>query len=434
MALRRCVCSFRPCLSRAATLGSSSTPAAASMGRSSVRTLVSVGRDDDVYGLTSEQKELRQMVERLLETEMPLERAHEIDSTNTFPGMKDFWRKLGDHGLLGITAPEEHGGAGLGMMEQTLVMEEMSRASGAVALSYGANCNLCINQIVRNATDEQKAKYLPKLISGEYIGALAMSESSSGSDVMSMGLRAERDGDDYILNGRKCWITNGSDADVLVVYAKTEPSKGAHGVSTFLIEKEMKGFSTGTKFDKLGIRGSSTVELVFEDCRVPASQMMGGMNKGAYVLMSGLDLERLVLAGGPLGLMQAAIDVAFPYVHTREQFGQPVGEFQLMQGKIADMYTTLAACRSYVYTIARAVDKGHSSSKDCAGVILYAAEKATELCSQAIQCLGGTGYLNESHVGRFWRDAKLYEIGAGTSEVRRLIIGRAFNRELKERK
>lgn len=307
------------------------------------------------------------------------------------------------------------------------------RASGAIALSYGAHSNLCVNQINRNGSDEQKAKYLPKLCSGEHMGALAMSEPGSGSDVVSMGTRAELVGDHYVLNGSKFWITNGPDADVLVVYAKTEPKnpKPQHGISAFLIEKGMEGFSTGPKLDKLGIRGSGTCELIFENCRVPAENMLGPKNKGVYVLMSGLDLERLVLTGGPLGLMQAACDVSWAYAHERKQFGQRIGEFQLLQGKMADMYTTLNACRTYTYSVARAADQGHCNAKDCAGVILYSAEKATQVCLDAIQILGGNGYINDYPTGRFLRDAKLYEIGAGTSEVRRQIIGKALNFEYK---
>ncbi|KAA0203375.1 hypothetical protein HAZT_HAZT011460 [Hyalella azteca] len=358
-------------------------------------------------------------------------KAAQIDKDNEFPELKEFFQKMGSLGLLGATADPEYGGSGMGYFDHVLIMEELSRAAGGIALSYGAHSNLCVNQINRNGTEEQKRKYLPKLCSGEHIGALAMSEPGSGSDVVSMKLRAVKDGDSYILNGNKFWITNGPDADTLVVYAKTEPEKHQHGVSAFIIEKSFKGFSTAQKLDKVGMRGSNTSELIFEDCRVPAENMLGAVNKGVYVLFSGLDLERLVLAGGPLGIMQAACDVAFEYVHVRKQFGRPVGEFQLMQGKIADMYTSLNVCRSYLYTVARATDAGHCSSKDCAGVILYLAEQATQVALQAVQCLGGNGYINDYPTGRLLRDAKLYEIGAGTSEVRRLVIGRALNAEYK---
>lgn len=333
-------------------------------------------------------------------------------------------------GLHGITVSEEDGGLGLGYFEHCLAVEEMSRVSPAIALSYGAHSNLCINQIARNGNENQKAKYLPKLISGEHFGSLAMSESDSGSDVVSMRIRAERKGDYYVLNGNKFWITNAPDADTLVVYAKTDvTAKPEHGVTTFLIERGMEGFSVMPKLDKLGMRGSNTAELVFEDCKVPAENVMGEENKGIYVLFSGLDIERLVLAAGPVGIMQAACDIAFPYVHMRKQFKRPVGTFQLMQGKMADMYVDLSACRSYLYTVARAIDNGHYNSKDCAGIILYAAEKATQVALQAIQCLGGNGYINDYATGRLMRDAKLYEIGAGTSEIRRWLIGRRLNDE-----
>ncbi|XP_076815687.1 isovaleryl-CoA dehydrogenase, mitochondrial-like isoform X1 [Clavelina lepadiformis] len=382
--------------------------------------------DDVMLGFTEEQKQLRESVGKFCEEELtPL--ANEIDSSNDFPQMREFWMKLGNMGLLAITAPESDGGTGLGIFEHCIVMEEMSRSSGAIALSYGAHSNLCVNQIVRHGNDEQKAKYLPKLISGEHVGALAMSEPSSGSDVVSMKLRAEKKGDYYVLNGNKFWITNGPDADTLVVYAKTDMNSKAHGITAFLIERGMDGFSTAQKLDKLGMRGSNTGELVFQDCKVPVKNILGSMNGGVYVLMSGLDLERLVLSAGPLGLMQAAIDTAFPYVHERKQFGQSIGHFQLIQGKMADMYTKLSACRSYMYTVARACDKGHFNNRDCAGVILYAAETATQVCLDGIQLLGGNGYINDYPTGRFLRDAKLYEIGAGTSEVRRWLIGRSFN-------
>jgi len=342
------------------------------------------------------------------------------------------WKELGNMGFLGITADPKYGGLGLGYLEHCLIMEELSRASASIALSYGAHSNLCVNQITRNGNEKQKEKYLPKLISGDFVGALAMSEPGAGSDVVSMKTRAEKRGDKWVLNGNKFWITNGPDADVLVVYAKTEEKK----ITAFIIEKGMKGFTTAQKLDKLGMRGSNTCELVFDNCEVPEENILGSLNKGVYVLMSGLDYERLVLAAGPLGIMQACMDTVLPYVHQRKQFGQPIGEFQLMQGKLADMYTTLNATRSYVYTVAKACDSKKIDSKtvrkDCAGVILYAAENATWMATQAIQALGGNGYINEYPTGRYLRDAKLYEIGAGTSEVRRLIIGRTFNEEYKE--
>ncbi|XP_071829949.1 isovaleryl-CoA dehydrogenase, mitochondrial-like [Apostichopus japonicus] len=383
--------------------------------------------DDIVSGLTEEQQQLRQAVFRFVQDELA-PKAAEIDATDEFTERRDLWKKMGDLGLHGITVPEEDGGTGGGYLDHCIVMEEVSRASGAIALAYGAHSNLCINQISRNGTAEQKAKYLPKLISGEHIGALAMSETNSGSDVVSMKCKAELKGDYYVLNGSKFWITNGPDADVLVVYAKTDPkAKAQHAISTFLIEKGMEGFTTAQKLNKLGMRGSSTCELVFEDCKVPVSNVMGGLNAGVYVLMSGLDLERLVLSAGPIGLMQAACDVAFPYLHERKAFGKPIGEFQFMQGMMADMYVRLNSCRSYVYNIARAVDKGHVSNKDCAAAILYAAENATKVALDSIQCLGGNGYINDYPTGRLLRDAKLYEIGAGTQEIRKMIIGRSIN-------
>nr|XP_032511442.1 isovaleryl-CoA dehydrogenase, mitochondrial [Danaus plexippus plexippus] len=390
--------------------------------------------DENIFGLSSEQKQLRQMVFDFAQKELA-PKAGEIDRENNFKELREFWKKLGNLGLLGITASPEYGGTGGKYTDHCVIMEELSRACGAIALSYGAHSNLCVNQINRNGTHEQKSKYLPKLclvISGEHIGALAMSEPGSGSDVVSMKLRAEKKGDYYVLNGNKFWITNGPDADVLVVYAKTSlTNKPQHGISAFLVEKGFPGFSTAQKLDKLGMRGSNTGELVFEDCKVPASNLLGEENKGVYVLMSGLDLERLVLAAGPVGLMQAAVDVAFDYAHTRKQFGKPIGEFQLLQGKMADMYTTLSACRSYLYNVAKSCDEGHVNSKDCAGVILYCAEKATKIALDAIQILGGNGYINDYPTGRIMRDAKLYEIGAGTSEVRRMLIGRALNSEYK---
>jgi len=383
---------------------------------------------DAIAGLTDDQKQFHEMVQRFAQDELaPI--ADKVDKTNQFP--MHMWKKMGDLGLLGITAPEKYGGTNLGYFEHCLIMEELSRASGSVALSYGAHSNLCVNQIVRNGNEEQKQKYLPKLISGDHVGALAMSEPGSGSDVVSMKLKAEKKGDRYILNGSKFWITNGPDADVLVVYAKTDLSAGPHGITAFLIEKGMKGFTTGPKLDKLGMRGSNTCELIFEDCEVPETHIMGGLNKGVKVLMSGLDYERLVLSAGPVGLMQAALDIALPYVHTRKQFNQRIGEFQLVQGKVADMYTKLMATRSYVYAVARACDNGKVSRKDCAGVILYAAERATEVALDAIQLLGGNGYINDFPTGRILRDAKLYEIGAGTSEIRRMLIGREFNNSFK---
>ena len=349
-------------------------------------------------------------------------RAAEIDHSNQFPS--DLWRKMGDLGVLGITVEEEFGGAAMGYLAHMIAMEEISRASASVGLSYGAHSNLCVNQIRRNGNAAQKAHYLPKLISGEHVGALAMSEPGSGSDVVSMRLKAEQRGATYVLNGNKMWITNGPDADVLVVYAKTDPQAGPKGITAFIIEKGMPGFSTAQKLDKLGMRGSNTCELVFRDCVVPEDHILGELNRGVQVLMSGLDYERAVLAAGPLGIMQACLDVVVPYVHERKQFGQSIGEFQLMQGKLADMYTTLSACRAYVYAVGQALDRGETTRKDAAGAILYAAEKATWMAGEAIQCLGGNGYINEYATGRLWRDAKLYEIGAGTSEIRRWLIGR----------
>uniref|UniRef100_A0A2K6UTT2 Isovaleryl-CoA dehydrogenase, mitochondrial n=1 Tax=Saimiri boliviensis boliviensis TaxID=39432 RepID=A0A2K6UTT2_SAIBB len=446
--------------------------------------------DDAINGLSEEQKQLRQTMTKFLQEHLA-PKAQEIDRSNEFKNLRvswearagvgslgvglscfvvneaslrmqplslkclglivpatcdclpspqhsfhstpfcwqEFWKQLGNLGVLGITAPVQYGGSGLGYLEHVLVVEEISRASAAVGLSYGAHSNLCINQLVRNGNEAQKEKYLPKLISGEYIGALAMSESNAGSDVVSMKLKAEKKGDHYILNGNKFWITNGPDADVLIVYAKTDLAAvpASRGITAFIVEKGMPGFSTSKKLDKLGMRGSNTCELIFEDCKVPAANILGHENKGVYVLMSGLDLERLVLAGGPLGLMQAVLDHTIPYLHVREAFGQKIGHFQLMQGKMADMYTRLMACRQYVYNVAKACDEGHCTAKDCAGVILYSAECATQVALDGIQCFGGNGYINDFPMGRFLRDAKLYEIGAGTSEVRRLVIGRAFN-------
>ncbi|MDO8287974.1 MAG: isovaleryl-CoA dehydrogenase [Parvibaculum sp.] len=356
-------------------------------------------------------------------------RAAEIDKTNQFP--RDLWPELGNLGLLGITVEEEYGGAGLGYLEHVVAMEEISRGSASVGLSYGAHSNLCVNQLRRWGTEAQKHKYLPKLISGEHVGALAMSEPGAGSDVVSMRLKAERKGDRFILNGNKMWITNGPDADTLIVYAKTDPAAGPKGITPFLIEKSMKGFRAAQKLDKLGMRGSSTAELVFEDCEVPEENVLGKLNEGVKVLMSGLDYERAVLSGGPLGIMLACMDVVLPYVHERKQFGEPIGTFQLMQGKLADMYSTMNACRAYVYAVAKACDRGQTTRKDAAGAILYSAEKATWMALEALQTLGGNGYINDYATGRLLRDAKLYEIGAGTSEIRRMLIGRELFNETK---
>lgn len=354
-------------------------------------------------------------------------RAAEIDQRNEFP--RDLWPKLGGLGLLGITVEEEYGGSGLGYFEHVLAMEEISRASASVGLSYGAHSNLCVNQLRLNGNEEQKRRFLPRLLSGEHVGALAMSETQAGSDVVNMQLQAEKIGDRYRLRGNKMWITNGPDADVLIVYAKTDKTAGAKGITAFIIEKNFPGFSTAQKLDKLGMRGSNTCELVFQECEVPVENVLGEINAGVSVLMRGLDYERVVLAAGPLGIMAACMDIVVPYVHERKQFGQAIGEFQLMQGKLADMYTTLCACRCYLYQVAQACDRGEIARKDAAGVILYLSERATQMALQAIQCLGGNGYINDYSTGRLLRDAKLYEIGAGTSEIRRMLIGRELFKE-----
>ena len=380
------------------------------------------------FGLGEELDMLRDQVANFAATEIA-PRAAEIDASNTFP--HDLWRKLGDMGLLGITVEDAYGGADMGYLAHMIAMEEISRASASVGLSYGAHSNLCVNQIRHNGTEDQRQRYLPKLVSGEHVGALAMSEPGAGSDVVSMKLRAERKGDHFVLNGNKMWITNGPDAHTLVVYAKTDPDAGSKGITAFLIEHDMPGFSTAQKLDKLGMRGSNTCELVFEDCQVPATHILGREGGGARVLMSGLDYERAVLAAGPLGIMQACLDAVVPYVHERKQFGEPIGTFQFMQGKIADMYTTMNACRAYVYAVGAACDRGETTRKDAAGAILYAAEKATQVALEAIQALGGSGYINEYPTGRLLRDAKLYEIGAGTSEVRRMLIGRELFEQTK---
>jgi isovaleryl-CoA dehydrogenase len=381
------------------------------------------------FGLGDTANLLRESVQDFVAAEIaPL--AADIDRNDQFP--LELWQKMGDLGLLGITVPEEFGGAGMGYLEHVIAMEEISRGSASVGLAYGAHSNLCINQIKLNGTAEQKRRYLPKLVSGEHIGALAMSEAGAGSDVVSMRLAAVKKGDAYVLNGTKMWITNGPDADVLVVYAKTSPEKHQKGITAFLVEKTMPGFSTSPKLDKLGMRGSPTCELVFTDCIVPEENILGKPDRGVEVLMSGLDYERLVLAGGPLGIMSACMDVVLPYIHERKQFGQPIGMFELMQGKIADMYATWGACRSYTYTVARAADSVGNIRKDAAAVILFAAEKATWMALEALQTLGGNGYINDFPTGRLLRDAKLYEIGAGTSEIRRMLIGRELFKDTME--
>ena len=373
------------------------------------------------FGLGEDIDALRDAVYKFAQDRIA-QQAEEVDRSNNFP--MELWQEMGEMGLLGLTADPEYGGTGMGYLAHVVAVEEISRASASVGLSYGAHSNLCVNQINKNGTAEQKAKYLPKLCSGEHVGALAMSEPGAGSDVVSMKLRADKDGDEYVLNGNKMWITNGPDADTLVVYAKTDMEAGSRGMTAFLIEKGFAGFSTAQKLDKLGMRGSNTCELVFENCRVPAENILGGEGRGVNVLMSGLDFERVTLSGGPLGIMAAALDIVVPYVHEREQFGKAIGEFQLMQGKLADMYTTFNACRSYVYMVAAACDRGDTTRKDSAGCILYSAEKATQVALEAIQTLGGNGYINDYPTGRLLRDAKLYEIGAGTSEIRRMLIGR----------
>jgi len=366
-------------------------------------------------------EQLREAIRQFAQGEIaPL--AESVDSSNEFP--RDLWPKLGELGLLGMTVDEAYGGIGQGYLAHCVAMEEISRASGSIGLSYGAHSNLCVNQIKLNGSEAQKQKYLPRLVSGEHVGALAMSEPGAGSDVVGMKLRAEKQGDHYVLNGNKMWITNGPDADTLVVYAKTDPEANSRGITAFIIEKDFEGFSTAQKLDKLGMRGSNTCELVFRDCKVPEENVLGEVGGGVGVLMSGLDYERVVLAGGSLGIMQACMDIVVPYVHERKQFGTPIGEFQLMQAKLADMYVALTSCQAYVYAVARACDRGETARKDAAGAILLAAEKATWMAGEAIQALGGNGYITEYATGRLWRDAKLYEIGAGTSEVRRMLIGR----------
>ncbi len=378
------------------------------------------------FGLPEEVVALRDMIHRFAQERIaPI--AAEIDHSNEFPA--HLWREMGEMGLLGITVPEEFGGADMGYLAHVITVEEISRASASVGLSYGAHSNLCVNQIRRNATPEQKAQYLPRLVSGEHVGALAMSEPGAGSDVVSMKLKAEKRNTGYVLNGNKFWITNGPDADTLVVYAKTDPQAGPKGITAFLIEKEFKGFTTAQKLDKLGMRGSNTCELVFEDCEVPFENVLGAEGKGVNVLMSGLDYERVVLSGGPLGIMAAALDIVMPYIHDRKQFGQAIGEFQLMQGKIADMYTAMNSARAYVYAVAAACDRGETTRQDAAGCLLYSSTQATQVALEAIQALGGNGYINDYGTGRLLRDAKLYEIGAGTQEIRRMLIGRELFKE-----
>ncbi|BDA61092.1 MULTISPECIES: isovaleryl-CoA dehydrogenase [Shewanella] len=380
------------------------------------------------FGLGEEVDMLRDAVHDFAQHEIaPI--AAKVDHDNAFPN--EIWPVLGGMGLLGVTVPEEYGGANMGYLAHVVAMEEISRASASIGLSYGAHSNLCVNQINRNGNAEQKAKYLPKLVSGEHIGALAMSEPNAGSDVVSMKLHARKEGDRYILNGNKMWITNGPDANTYVIYAKTDLTKGAHGITAFIVERGFKGFSQAQKLDKLGMRGSNTCELVFEDVEVPEENILGGLNNGVKVLMSGLDYERVVLSGGPLGIMNACMDIVVPYIHEREQFGKSIGEFQLVQGKLADMYTGMNAAKAYVYSVAKSCDRGETTRKDAAGAILYSAELATKMALDAIQLLGGNGYVNEYATGRLLRDAKLYEIGAGTSEIRRMLIGRELFNESK---
>jgi isovaleryl-CoA dehydrogenase len=380
------------------------------------------------FGLGETISALRDTVEQFAQKEIA-PRASDIDRNNEFP--MDLWRKFGDLGLLGMTVSEEFGGSNMGYLAHVIAVEEISRASASVGLSYGAHSNLCVNQIYKNGNPAQRTKYLPKLVSGEHIGALAMSEPNAGSDVVSMKLRADKKGDRYVLNGNKMWITNGPDAHTYVIYAKTDINAGPKGITAFIVERDWKGFSRHQKLDKLGMRGSNTCELVFQDCEVPAENVLGKEGEGVRVLMSGLDYERVVLSGGPVGLMQACMDVVIPYIHDRKQFGQAIGEFQLMQGKVADMYTLLNASRAYLYNVAQACDRGETARKDAAAVILYTAENATKLALEAIQVLGGNGYINENPTGRYLRDAKLYEIGAGTSEIRRMLIGRELFNETK---
>jgi len=386
--------------------------------------------NDDLFGLSSDEKQLRETAFNFAQKEIaPL--ADRLDKENGLDSAirKDLWKKVGDMGLFGVTASEEYGGSGMTYMDQVLVAEEFTRASPAMAMNIVAQSTLVINQIILNGTEDQKHEYVPKLCRGEICGALAMSETTSGSDVVSMNMTAVEDGDDYILNGNKFWITNGPDADIVVVYAKTDKSKAQHGITTFLVERGFPGFSSGPKLDKLGMRGSNTSELIFEDCRVPKKNILGGYNKGVYVLMSGLDIERLIFATGPVGVMQSCCDTAFNYANQRKQFGQKISEFQLIQAKMAEMYASLAASRSYLYTVARATDRGHLSNKDIAAMLMFCSEKSVECALDSIQILGGNGYINDYPTGRYLRDAKLYEIGAGTSEIRRLVVGRAINKE-----
>ena len=386
--------------------------------------------DNQLYGLTDEQIQLRETVFNFCQKELE-PHAYDIDKNDDFPQLRDFWTKLGHLGLLGITADPEYGGSGLGILDHCLVLEEMSRVHAGISLSYGAHSNLCVNQINEHGTPDQKLKWLPSLCQGQTIGALAMSEAGSGSDVVSMRTTAEKQGEFYILNGSKFWITNGPYADVFVVYAKTDPKnkKPQHGITAFVVEKGMEGFKQGQKLDKLGLRGSGTAELVFEDCKVPEANILGGLNRGVGVMMSGLDIERTILAAGPLGVMQACCDIAWKYAHEREQFGQKIAEFQLIQGKMADMYATLGACRSYMYNVARQCDLGRAQGKDCAASALFCAEKCTKMTLEAIQILGRNGYINDYPTGRYLRDAEMFEIGGGTSEIRRLVVGRALNKE-----